>query len=139
VLAALALAAPAQAQLRLGHTKLERDRGIPVHAAVPSGAEANPPYAASAGLVRAFTRPRRHELTRAGSALETPARLVLWAPGASCPTGVPVQTITVVNRANVRPRALEKVELAVTDQSMQFAQRGERPASSSAREDGRSP
>jgi hypothetical protein len=42
------------------------------------------------------------------------------AAPARCPAGLPVQTITVVNQANVRPRALEKVELAVTDQSMQL-------------------
>src|SRR5437016_8639787 len=38
---------------------------------------------------------------------------------ASCPTGAPVQTITVVNQANVRPAALALVENAVVAQSLQ--------------------
>ena len=37
-----------------------------------------------------------------------------------CPTGVPTQTLTVVNRANVRPRALLAVERATVDQSLQL-------------------
>jgi hypothetical protein len=39
---------------------------------------------------------------------------------APCPAGVPVQTITVVNGANVRPATLVKVENAVVAQSMQL-------------------
>jgi hypothetical protein len=48
----------------------------------------------------------------------------LSAPGhavtASCPSGVPTQTITVVNQANVRPAALAEVENAVAVQSLQL-------------------
>lgn len=39
---------------------------------------------------------------------------------ASCPAGVPVQTITVVNDAHVRATALATVERATTDQSLQL-------------------
>lgn len=38
----------------------------------------------------------------------------------SCPAGVPVQNITVINQANVRPVALATVERAVVDQSLQL-------------------
>ena len=38
---------------------------------------------------------------------------------AACPAGAPVQTITVVNQANVRPAALALVENAVVAQSLQ--------------------
>jgi hypothetical protein len=38
----------------------------------------------------------------------------------ACLAGIPTQTITVVDQANVRPRALAKVEGAVTDQSLQL-------------------
>jgi hypothetical protein len=37
----------------------------------------------------------------------------------ACPPGAPVQTLTVVNQAKVRPRALAKVERAVSAQSAQ--------------------
>ena len=40
------------------------------------------------------------------------------APMAACPPGVPVQPITVVNDAHVRPRVLERVERAVAEQSL---------------------
>lgn len=39
---------------------------------------------------------------------------------ASCPAGTPVQTITVINQAHVRPFALARVENAVVAQSMQL-------------------
>lgn len=37
----------------------------------------------------------------------------------SCPAGVPVQTITVVNQANVRPSVLGRIERDVASQSVQ--------------------
>jgi hypothetical protein len=40
-------------------------------------------------------------------------------PRPACPTGVPTQTITVINQARVRPSALAKVRRAVSAQSMQ--------------------
>jgi hypothetical protein len=49
------------------------------------------------------------------------AAMALSAPApASCPAGVPVQAITVVNQAHASPFALAKVERAVTAQSMQL-------------------
>jgi hypothetical protein len=61
-------------------------------------------------------------LNHAGSALERAGRLSAVAAAAvpSCPAGVPVQTITVINQANVRPWALAKVERAMVDQSLQL-------------------
>jgi hypothetical protein len=47
------------------------------------------------------------------------ATVALSVAEASCPAGVPVQAITVVNQAKVRPRALAKVERAVAAQSVQ--------------------
>lgn len=41
-------------------------------------------------------------------------------PTASCPAGVPVQTITVTNLAHATTAALAAVERATTDQSMQI-------------------
>jgi hypothetical protein len=38
----------------------------------------------------------------------------------ACPAGVPTQTISVVNQARVRPKALARVERAVSAQSMQL-------------------
>ncbi len=58
--------------------------------------------------------------TRAGLAAELHARHALSLPAAPCPPGVPVQTITVVNQANVRPWALAKVENAIVAQSLQL-------------------
>jgi hypothetical protein len=37
----------------------------------------------------------------------------------ACPSGVPAQTITVINQANIRPRVLARVERAVSAQSLQ--------------------
>lgn len=54
----------------------------------------------------------------AGHALLRGSKLTL--PSTSCPAGVPVQTITVVNQAHVRPYVLSKVENAVVAQSMQL-------------------
>jgi hypothetical protein len=58
----------------------------------------------------------------AGRALEHASRIetIAQPAQASCPAGVPVQTITVVNQANVHPVALAKVERAVVDQSLQL-------------------
>ena len=72
--------------------------------------------AASASVL---SRRQRSDLTRAGFALERRAHAVTL-PGARCPAGVPVQTITIVNDAHVRPFALARVENAVTAQSMQL-------------------
>lgn len=55
----------------------------------------------------------------AGRALDGAAAM-LTLPAAPCPAGLPVQTITVVNQAHIRPFALARVERAVTDQSMQL-------------------
>ena len=60
---------------------------------------------------------KAHGLPRAGAAVERGAD-GLVAP--SCPPGVPVQTITIVDQANVRPWALAKVERAVSAQSLQL-------------------
>ena len=57
-----------------------------------------------------------HGLGHAGDALGAVLRLEPLA----CPAGVPVQMITVVNQANVKPWALGQVETAVVDQSMQL-------------------
>ncbi len=57
----------------------------------------------------------------AGAALERQARILASRPTpASCPAAVPVQTVTVINQANVRPWALAKVENAVVVQSLQL-------------------
>ena len=56
----------------------------------------------------------------AGTALLRASARVAAADPASCPAGVPVQVITVVNQANVRPFALAKVERATVDQSLQL-------------------
>jgi hypothetical protein len=57
----------------------------------------------------------------AGAALERTVRILAVGPvRASCPAGVPVQTISVVNRASVRPVALARVETATTKQSLQL-------------------
>jgi hypothetical protein len=57
----------------------------------------------------------------AGAALQRRAGMLASRPTpASCPTGVPVQTITVINQARVRPFALAKVENAVVAQSLQL-------------------
>ena len=56
----------------------------------------------------------------AGTALLRASARVVAADPAVCPTGVPVQAITVINQAGVRPFALAKVENAVVDQSMQL-------------------
>jgi hypothetical protein len=57
----------------------------------------------------------------AGAALKRQARILAAEQSpASCPAGVPVQTITVVNQANVRPWALARVENAVVAQSLQL-------------------
>lgn len=54
-----------------------------------------------------------------GTALERNARaLAARSTPASCPTGVPVQTITVVNDADVRFGVLKRVEHAVARQSL---------------------
>jgi hypothetical protein len=43
------------------------------------------------------------------------------APASSaCPAGVPTQTISVINQASVRPRALGQVQHAISAQSMQL-------------------
>jgi hypothetical protein len=52
-------------------------------------------------------------LAGAAPAGATPAR-------SACPTDVPTQTISVINQARVRARALAKVERAVSAQSMQL-------------------
>lgn len=56
-------------------------------------------------------------LLRAGALTQVEAQA---ATEPSCPAGVPVQTITVVNQANVRPSALAKVENAIVAQSLQL-------------------
>jgi hypothetical protein len=69
-------------------------------------------------------------MNRIGAALTTIAMLVfagsaqarshqVHVADAACPAGTPVQTITVVNQANVRPAALALVENAVVAQSLQ--------------------
>ena len=69
-------------------------------------------------------------MNRIGAALITIAMLVFAGSAqarshqvhlaeAACPAGAPVQTITVVNQANVRPAALALVENAVVAQSLQ--------------------
>jgi hypothetical protein len=69
-------------------------------------------------------------MNRIGAALITIAMLVFAGSAqarshqvhvaeAACPGGTPVQTITVVNQANVRPTALALVENAVVAQSLQ--------------------
>jgi hypothetical protein len=58
-------------------------------------------------------------LSRAGLALEH-AVSGLTPATATCPAGVPVQTLTVVNEANVSASALAKVKNAVTVQSLQL-------------------
>ena len=69
-------------------------------------------------------------MNRIGAALITIAMLVFAGSAqarshqvhvaeAACPAGTPVQTITVVNQANVRPAALALVENAVVAQSLQ--------------------
>ena len=69
-------------------------------------------------------------MNRIGAALIATAMLVFASSAqarthpvhvaeAACPAGAPVQTITVVNQANVRPAALALVEDAVVAQSLQ--------------------
>jgi hypothetical protein len=69
-------------------------------------------------------------MNRIGAALITIAMLVfvgsaqarshqVHVADAACPAGAPVQTITVINQANVRPSALALVENAVIAQSLQ--------------------
>jgi hypothetical protein len=69
-------------------------------------------------------------MNRIGAALITIAMLVfvgsaqarshqVHVADAACPAGAPVQTITVINQANVRPSALALVENAVVAQSLQ--------------------
>src|SRR6185312_7752920 len=67
------------------------------------------------GTAQARTFSAGHALLRAAALAH-----VADAPQASCPAGVPVQPITVVNLANVRPVALAKVENAMVDQSLQL-------------------
>lgn len=61
-------------------------------------------------VIRTVTYPHHH-IHRTATAPAAPA---------SCPTGVPVQTITVVSQANVHSGPLARVERAVVDQSMQL-------------------
>lgn len=58
-------------------------------------------------------------LAMAGTALERAAG-ELTSPIMNCPVGVPVQTLTVVNEANVQAKPLAKVENAVVAQSLQL-------------------
>ena len=54
-----------------------------------------------------------------GAALERNARaLATMPPSASCLAGTPVQTISVVNQANVRPVVLGRIEHAIAEQSL---------------------
>ena len=137
VAAVLVLAAPAQADslpggralergahaLTTRHAK-ERGRDIPVMPR-PRPPRMVPP--ASAMMRESFSgSPARGSSAQAniigraaGRALRHADRL-LTLPTASCPVGVPAQTITVINQANVRPWALAKVENAVVAQSMQL-------------------
>jgi hypothetical protein len=52
--------------------------------------------------------------------VEQDARALTPPAAALCPAGVAVQTLTVVNQANVRPWALENVENAIVAQSIQL-------------------
>jgi hypothetical protein len=65
------------------------------------------------------TPAQAHGIGSAGVALEHGTR-DLAAPVAICPAGVAVQTITVINEANVRPWMLAKVENAIAAQSLQL-------------------
>ena len=98
-LVGLALAAPGHAHARVGHADVERGRGTFPDAAAPSteGTALSISAAVAASLNR---RVGRNDL--------------------SCPAGVPVQTLTVVNEANVRASALAKVENAIVAQSEQL-------------------
>jgi hypothetical protein len=69
-------------------------------------------------------------MNRIGAALVTIMVLAVAGPAqarahrahvaeATCPGGAPIQTITVINQANVRPAALALVENAVVAQSLQ--------------------
>lgn len=60
-----------------------------------------------------------HPELAAGRALRHASHPLTVAP-AACPAGVPVQAVTVVNGANVRPWALRKVENALVAQSLQL-------------------
>ncbi len=77
-----------------------------------------------AALVLAAPAQAHEARTTAGGALlggsTALTRATTAAAQPTCPTGVPVQAITVVNQANVRPKALALVERAVVDQSMQL-------------------
>jgi hypothetical protein len=64
--------------------------------------------------------PQARAATTAGVAVETHALRALTLPVASCPAGVPVQTLTVINQANARPFALARVENAIVAQSLQL-------------------
>ncbi len=71
----------------------------------------------------ATARVEPHGAARAGMALQRPGARSLAASSTevgSCPAGVPMQTITIVNQANVRAVALAKVENAIVAQSLQL-------------------
>ena len=73
-----------------------------------------------AAVTAALSAPAHASVRRAGVALARATLRDLTPPAASCPAGVPVQAITVVDQAHVRPFALARVENAVVSQSMQL-------------------